>query len=306
VTRLPSLPLWVPPQAHPSSTRDMGLQGRTASGYTGEALPAQANWAGKTRCWLVCHALCSHPPDLSFVVAAMHLACASTAMLSPFHVVPCSWGVDASRIEIRTPCEGTGMYLLYVQYCTPTAAVRLCFSQLPPQPQGYASRSAVPTVAKWASHCRSTSRRLVRKFQTARSTPCAWAKPAGSVEHSSEPCFLASLPCKTSSNCSSELLSVPRVWLNVWAMRVWCLRLQDTKVPHFLAHTRERQYCSGILEWYVHELLEKRISRYKMSCQHITTLPDEQGATSLTINLAYRWIHPSLGSDALGALQGVQ
>ena len=91
----------------------MGLQGRTASGYTGEALPAQANWAGKTRCWLVCHALCSHPPDLSFVVAAMHLACASTAMLSPFHVVPCSWGVDASRIEIRTPCEGTGTSCMY-------------------------------------------------------------------------------------------------------------------------------------------------------------------------------------------------
>jgi hypothetical protein len=139
----------------------MGLQGRTASGYTGEALPAQANWAGKTRCWLVCHVLCSHPADLSFVVAAMHLACASTAMLSPFHAVPSSWGVDASRIEIRTPCEGTG--ILYSHSCSAALLPALPFSQLPPQPQGCASRSAVPTVAKWTP---TADQHLVRKFQT--------------------------------------------------------------------------------------------------------------------------------------------
>ena len=79
----------------------MGLQGRTASGYTGEALPAQANWAGKSRCWLVCHALCSHPADLSFVAAAMHLACVPTAIPSPFLAVPC-FGGKSSRNAYTT------------------------------------------------------------------------------------------------------------------------------------------------------------------------------------------------------------
>lgn len=71
---------------HGSSRADgQRLHGR------GAARPSElANWAGKTRCWLVCHALCSHPADLSFVAAAMHLACASTLMPSPFHTVPCS------------------------------------------------------------------------------------------------------------------------------------------------------------------------------------------------------------------------
>jgi hypothetical protein len=89
------------PQAHPSSTRDMGLQGRTASGYTGEALPAQANWAGKTRCWLVCHAL--QPPGQPIVRSSSHASrmCLNRDAL-PFScaaVLGCSWG---ERLEIRT------------------------------------------------------------------------------------------------------------------------------------------------------------------------------------------------------------
>lgn len=91
----------------------MGLQGRTASGYTGEALPAQANWAGKSRCWLVCHALCSHPADLSFVAAAMHLACAPTAIPSPFHAVPCCGGGILEGRKHHLPGEGTGTSCMY-------------------------------------------------------------------------------------------------------------------------------------------------------------------------------------------------
>lgn len=187
----------------------MGLQGRTASGYTGEALPAQANWAGKSRCWLVCHALCSHPADLSFVAAAMHLACAPTAIPSPFHAVPC-FGGESSRnayttSHVREPVPPV-CTVLYSHSCS-AALLLPCLSSTATAAAGIRLSVCRTDRCKVGFHCRSTSRPQVpdRRSPFGLEGLCAGAKPAGSVERSSEPCLLASLPCKTSLNCSSGL-----------------------------------------------------------------------------------------------------
>lgn len=95
------------------------------------------------------------------------------------------------------PCEGTGTSCVHI-YSTVLPQLQCgsapscpAFAQLPPQPQGCASRSAVPTVAKWTP---TADQHLVRKFQTdaVLSDSEAFAlgaKPAGSVERSSEPCL---------------------------------------------------------------------------------------------------------------------
>lgn len=131
------------------------------------------------------------------------------------------------RRRHHLPCEGTGTVppvctrstVLPQQQCGSAPACP-AFAQLPPQPQGCASRSAVPTVVKWAP---TADQHLVRKFQTdavlsdSKAPLRLGAKPAGSVERSSEPClsllFLARPALEL--NCSSELLlSAPRVWLD--------------------------------------------------------------------------------------------
>lgn len=142
------------------------------------------------------------PPGRPIVRSSSHASrmCLNRDVLS----FPCrALFVRGRRLEIRTPCEGTGASCTYS-----TALPQLqCGSAPCPFSTAIAAAGMRLSVCRTdrcevGSHCRSTSRRLVRKFQTARSPPCAGAKPAGSVERSSKPCFLASLPCKTSLKCS--------------------------------------------------------------------------------------------------------
>ena len=107
------------------------------------------------------------PPGRPIVRSSSHASrmCPNRDTLS----FPCRalfWGGILEERIHHLPCEGTGtscMYSTVLPQLQCGSAFCPAFPQLPPQPQGYASRSAVPTVAKWAS---TADQHLVRKFQT--------------------------------------------------------------------------------------------------------------------------------------------